>query len=760
MAFRIYFGIASLAILVLCVLNYWVELTPEWAGYQREYYELLAAKIDDPAKAAQAAATPVKFVQIYNQQLAVADRCVICHLGMENPLMDGAKNPFKVHPGKLLASHPFQEVGCTICHQGQGLATNVADAHGDDPHWDKPLLTGHFVQAACTKCHHEDDIPEAPVLTRGKHLLHELGCVGCHRTGEGTDDEKVGPRLAVIGSKVSRPWLNKWLINPKNDLPQGKMPQFQLRPRAANALAAYLATFRDKSIDASPDPEGDHDAGAAIFRRLQCITCHVTREDARGNPVGGTLGPDLRKVGNKVSKRWLMAFFQDPHAFYPNTKMPRFYLDDQEAADLAAYAAEEWVDYDLLDAEKQEPKIPPDSPALVEQGKNLFDELACSGCHDLTGEKSKQAGPDLTFEGSKAVHDLDFGEAQVRHTIPDFLYTKLTSPKSLSSHFRLPLGEDYAAAIWKNLQPVALFSKSATLPEPGPEEPAEAPLAWILAKAKEQGVLNRDLVLPEGPNREQAVWLGRVLSEAGALTPLKMPDFLLKDNDADAEALTIALMSQSAERVSLANYEVPKQRKPIFDPKDDFGGLEQRFRCLSCHSIRGSGDPQACDITLEGSKVNRQWLYGFLKNPYSMRRTLTIAMPSFNFPDDQARFMSEYISAVFVDRQIGVGWSQGQDRADAARGKALFDAKGCIACHQVHGQGGDVGPSFTTQVPEFPQGTWVGDKLRPEWIYQWVKDPQALVPDVLDPNLGLSDQEALDLTKYLMSLKNPEVQKK
>ncbi len=754
MAFKVYFGIASSVVMVLCGINYWIELTPQWAGYQRKYYDLLATKIDDTAKAKQAAATPAKFVQIYNQQLGVADRCTICHLGMENPLMDGAANPFKVHPGNLLVSHPPEAVGCTICHQGQGLATTVDDAHGKVPHWDKPVLTGHFVQAACTKCHHEDEVPQAPVLSRGKHLLHELGCVGCHRTGDATDEEKVGPRLAVIGSKVSRPWLNKWLIDPKNYLPKGQMPQFHLKPQAANALAAYLATFRDKSIEASPEPKGDHDAGKEILGRLQCITCHVTKEDARGNPVGGSIGPDLRREGNKVNTRWLTAFLKDPHAFYPHTKMPRFYLTDQEAADLAAYAAEEWVDLDLLDAEKKEPKLPPDSPALIGQGKDLFVELNCSGCHDLPGQKGKPTGPDLTFEGSKAVHDLDFGDAQVRHTVPDFLYTKLKSPKSLGSRFRLPLGEDYAAALWKNLQPVALFSKSAPLPD----GPAEERLKWILDRAKEQGVLERGQVLPAGSNREQAVWLGRVLSEAGALTPLKMPDFQL--NDPDAEALTIALMSQSAERVALANYEVPKKSKPIFDPKDDFGGLEQRYRCLSCHGIRGSGDPQACDITLEGSKVNRAWLYAFLKNPYSMRRTITIAMPSFNFPDDQARFMSEYISAVFADRQIGAAWAEGQKKADAARGKALFDAKGCIACHQVHGKGGDVGPSFTTQVPEFPQGTWVGDKLRPEWVYQWVKDPQSLVSDTVDPNLGLSDQEALDLTKYVMSLKNPAIPKK
>ena len=263
---------------------------------------------------------------------------------------------------------------------------------------------------------------------------------------EVANEEKVGPRLAVTGSKVSRKWLDQWLINPKNYLPQGKMPQFGLRPQAADALAAYLMTFRDQAIDGLAEKAGDHDAGATIFRQSQCITCHVTREDTRGNPVGGTIGPDLRKLGNKVSKRWLLAFFKDPHAFYPHTKMPRFYFSDQEVADLAQYAIEEWVDLDLAEAEKKEPAAPPDSPPLIAMGNRLFGELSCAGCHDLTNKQVRPAGPDLTFIGSKPVHDLDFGEAKVNRTLPDFLFTKLKSPKSLGTRFRLHLGEDAASA--------------------------------------------------------------------------------------------------------------------------------------------------------------------------------------------------------------------------------------------------------------------------------------------------------------------------
>jgi cytochrome c2 len=143
-----------------------------------------------------------------------------------------------------------------------------------------------------------------------------------------------------------------------------------------------------------------------------------------------------------------------------------------------------------------------------------------------------------------------------------------------------------------------------------------------------------------------------------------------------------------------------------------------------------------------------------------MRRTLTIAMPIFHFDDKDRRFMADYISMVLVDSQLGADWERGRDHANAERGKASFDAKGCIACHQLHGNGGDVGPSLTTQVPEFPQGTWVGDKLQARWIYQWLRNPQALVPDTLEPNLGLSDQEAFDLTAYLLTLKNPDFQNK
>ena len=58
--------------------------------------------------------------------------------------------------------------------------------------------------------------------------------------------------------------------------------------------------------------------------------CATSRKRTRqGNPIGGTIGPDLRKIGNKVNQRWLAAFLKNPHGFQPNTKMPGYNFTDK-----------------------------------------------------------------------------------------------------------------------------------------------------------------------------------------------------------------------------------------------------------------------------------------------------------------------------------------------------------------------------------------------------------------------------------------------
>ena len=51
--------------------------------------------------------------------------------------------------------------GCTICHGGQGRATDKADAHGEVPHWPEPMLPQRYAYAGCGGCHTHLGVPSA-----------------------------------------------------------------------------------------------------------------------------------------------------------------------------------------------------------------------------------------------------------------------------------------------------------------------------------------------------------------------------------------------------------------------------------------------------------------------------------------------------------------------------------------------------------------------------------------------------------------------
>jgi len=363
--------LSSLTCLVFLGLAAFEEnFSATWRSEQQRY----ALRLSEQARAAGTTPVsyPVEMRQIYLKDWGRVDRCVTCHVGIDNPAFHDEPQPLTAHHGNLLTFHPPDKFGCTVCHEGQGRATSKAAAHGNVPYWDKPLLTGDLIQSTCTKCHRETPIPQAPVLSRGRELVQSLGCLGCHKAGSLVEQSKSGPRLTAVGSKVSRRWLENWLADPRKVLPRATMPDFHLRPVEVRALSAYLMTFHDKSIDSQPKPKGDYDAGALVYKESQCIVCHVTKDDYAGKPVGGTIGPDMRKIGNKVNARWLTVFLNNPHSFVPHTKMPRYHFSDKDIRNLVSYALEEWVDFDQADAEKELPALPPTTQNQIQTGRFLL----------------------------------------------------------------------------------------------------------------------------------------------------------------------------------------------------------------------------------------------------------------------------------------------------------------------------------------------------------------------------------------------------
>src|SRR5690242_4673215 len=65
------------------------------------------------------------------------------------------------------------------------------------------------------------------------------------------------------------------------------------------------------------------------------------------------------------------------------------------------------------------------------------------------------------------------------------------------------------------------------------------------------------------------------------------------------------------------------------------------------------------------------------------------------------------------------------------------------SCHSIAGTGGYVGPNLNNA------GGW----LTTAWIEAWLKNPQALVPDSIEPRRNFTDEEIKALTAYLMTLR-------
>jgi hypothetical protein len=141
----------SLLVLALLVAAIWQAGAPSWKTSQAEFLRLEAQNEPNAASKNAVLATPLEVKQIVLPGLQRVDRCTTCHLGVEDPAMKDAPEPFRYHAG--LAPHRPAKFGCTVCHGGQGLATDKVNAHGRVRHWSQPLLSRRYIRASCGRCH-------------------------------------------------------------------------------------------------------------------------------------------------------------------------------------------------------------------------------------------------------------------------------------------------------------------------------------------------------------------------------------------------------------------------------------------------------------------------------------------------------------------------------------------------------------------------------------------------------------------------------
>lgn len=304
------------------------------------------------------------------------DRCQTCHMGIadSDPKMkaESVPQPFRAHPGDFLKTHPPEKFGCTICHQGQGIALTMAAAHGYEytrsrsgrleiedvyHHVDNPLLLGQNIEAACIKCHEggatrtakagKRATDETPHWTHGKKLFGELGCIGCHSLyGEGG---KAAPELTEVGSKYPdqfdmrhlkgtktiATWVREHFENPQevvqkdeaigvhfpSDMPTAEQLGMQAQD-IADVTTYILSLTTDKVLSSyvvrgEPAreevlPTARVARGQRLYRKLGCVGCHGVPgndKDQRKNANAvGGVVPKLANLADKYSRDELREF--------------------------------------------------------------------------------------------------------------------------------------------------------------------------------------------------------------------------------------------------------------------------------------------------------------------------------------------------------------------------------------------------------------------------------------------------------------------
>ncbi|MGB2867864.1 MAG: c-type cytochrome [Bacteroidota bacterium] len=645
---RTYFALSSILLLVVLAVSPLKDFLREWKLYQYEYNRLIE-NIPQRIKPAE-----IGIKQIWVSKLDRVDRCVTCHLGLKVDALKQAKQPFRTHP-KIY--HDVEEFGCTMCHEGQGLATEYRESVGKVKYWDRPIFPREFMEASCAKCHKERNVPQAPILNLGRRLIVESNCVGCHKI-EGYQKQWV-PSLDGIGSKVNKPWLVRWLKDPKAYFAKTRMPNFLLSEEETEILADFLMTFTDLSGGAKLEPlpapltsasesrkAALIDLGSTRFREARCISCHPV------NGKGGSVATDLGKVASKVSKQWLYNYVKNPKHLWADVQMPRYRLNEGELMGVVAYMESEFVDYETEAGEGPMPQR--SDPAFYEKGLELFKKYNCGGCHEFQAvHKPEEIAPDLTFIGSKKTYEIDFGKTTVEQTLPSYLQTKLTNPRSFSPTMKMPRfefsGEEAQAvtvALLGNTSDKIPQEYLVHLKPQGTFVPQGAfgrivnELACLGCHTMNGSgrLVATDLSL-EG-SQAQASWIAGYFKVPYSLRPIlteRMPNLFLSDG----EIKTIVEYMQKVFIADSLDRNVTMDAAAIARGKDLYGG---KYGCQSCHQVGGKGGYVGPPLDRAGRRLTAGWIFHWLKNPQAFKPESI--EPNNKLTDGEAEALTAYLMSL------------------------------------------------------------------------------------------------------------------
>ena len=397
-------------------------LDQDFTRHQKEYYKQLGE--DFPG-------AEIKQVNVKAPGGGMmVDRCQSCHIGASNPDAAGFEEPLAAHPSIVAGAekdpHEFGKIGCVVCHDGNGRALELHDAHGEYHGWPAPLLAGEQAQANCNRCHamESGSLAGAELYEKGRTLFLEKACWGCH-TIAGISSSSQAPELTDAGGKFTYDYIVESMLVPSANIDNSKMPTFDWihEEDTVAAISTYLkGQQKDRLRSSASAPIGyikpasglaritepSVEAGRSLFAGTPfegsvakggCINCHAFRTND-GDLAGGNIGPELTWASRNRGDKYIKDHIVNARLHVADSVMPTFKdYNDAELESIVSFLAT--LDYKLASTD----------------GQQLFDTY-CTACHgeglDGRGDVAAMLDPlprDFTKHQFVASYDSRFKDS-------------------------------------------------------------------------------------------------------------------------------------------------------------------------------------------------------------------------------------------------------------------------------------------------------------------------------------------------------------
>ena len=563
------------------------------------------------------------------------------------------------------------------------------------------------------------------------HEFNKVGCTLCHG-GQGT---------AVTSLNTAHGHVQFW----EDPLLHGSETQTKCR-------SCHTEIF---NIPEAPKIS----RGISLTRELGCNGCHTLP----GTEGLRKVGPDLSRIQEKVAPAWLVSWVKKPKDYNPRTRMPYFSFSDQEALDIATYV---WRQGPRKVEQAEFPNL--DDAALVKKGKSIFEEVGCLGCH-IRNDKDLELGPPLEGVNGRPIvyRNRDFAPAlqNIGAKIqPDWLFRWLKNPKAYWHDTKMPslrLTDEEASAVTAYLVSLTPKSKRPKPRKLGDEASFERGKKLVATR----GCFGCHVI----PGTEKLSKIGPDLTRFAAKKPFELSFGNVVDMPHTWEAWTFGklknpqLYQTERETLLMPNFEfsdpevssirtllrsmtphgAPHSVHQVLDTRarriENGRRMVEKYNCNGCHVIENwggdllrryedktNGPPL---LNGEGRKVQPDWFFGFLRNVVTLRPWLKVRMPSFQMPDEDAAALVDYFAALDSKLNPYIHFDAKSVSAENLQaGKKLFGMAECMACH------GEWPPPPGQEPPTAPNLLFSKERLRPDWIVDWLIYPGRIQPGTKMPN--------------------------